>query len=279
MKLARGGWLAVALSATVTCYPEFEFSPPKKGKTGSTATTGADGAGAAAGEGSMASSGGAAGDGAGAGAPTGGGPGSTGSAGSSACSIFSPNDCGAGKKCSIADESTGLTACVKAGNRTAWTKCGGDGDCAAALFCDHLTGVCKPVCMAAGDCPEPSGKAQCVDALTDGLKKIPGLKICTAHCHPETAAPCDDAFGPVTCYYDIPYVEFDCAQTPNLGNGASCKGIPLAACADGLGCVNDTCRKWCSPPTPLSSDCPWAGTCGALNPKVQYEGAEYGVCP
>jgi hypothetical protein len=200
---------------------------------------------------------------------------SGGTGGNPGCNLGQVGVCGDGMKCTVINPDTGEIGCHGAGPRGAYSRCEDDLECVDGTFCDLQLRTCKPFCQSGNDCEMG---AQCYPAAKAGGGDVPGLKLCTAHCHPTNGGPCDSTNGPVTCYYDVTRAEFDCAATINLQELASCD---LATdCATGLGCVgsagNGVCRMWC---TPINSACPFfPEICNALNPAVMYAGQEYGVC-
>ena len=251
-------WMALGLAATtvavVACeYPAFDFRTHATGGSGQTSSGGGGHAGVG-------------GDGGGMGGSGGGGTGGCGP---------QHEICLPAEKCSVVDTSTGAHGCVEAGPRPAWAKCLDDLECADGLWCDTGgTGVCKPVCASGNNC---ALGAQCVPALAGGGSPIAGLKVCTAHCEPLSAAPCVQTFGGTNCLL-ISGGEFDCASTTVAGaEGALC--TTARQCAPSLLCVDDgggfACHPWCEPVNAL---CGGLGWCSQLTPVVTYEGTEYGAC-
>jgi hypothetical protein len=186
--------------------------------------------------------------------------------------------CSATQKCAITDETVGTMTCITAGPVADWAKCNANQDCSASSFCDHTRKVCKPICDGAGQCPS---NAQCIPAKqSDGVTDINGLKVCTAHCNPTSAAPC----GPnITCFYDSKNIDFDCASGSNLIEGVTCVGA--TACAKGLVCAGtmamSTCAQWCTPINKVTKNpaCPTARPyCDPVTVTVNYEGTDYGIC-
>jgi hypothetical protein len=210
----------------------------------------------------------------------GGGPTAVGGAGGTGpiCIIGMPGQCDAGQKCSI-DPNTGQAGCVTAGDRPEWTRCFTDGDCMDGLWCDGLTGVCHPTCDNSAQCA--GANAQCISGTND-MGQTVGLRICTADCHPVTAAPCSNAHGKTTCYYNVGGSYWDCVQTAGLLHNTSCDSV--ADCDRGLVCAGDpgVCREWCAP-TDTTCDAPGCSIlnpclCSGTNPAVQWSTTEFGIC-
>ncbi len=187
--------------------------------------------------------------------------------------------CAATQKCAVTDENAGTMTCITAGPVADWAKCNANQDCGASSFCDHKRNVCKPICDGAGQCPT---NAQCIPAKqSDGMTDVTGLKLCTAHCDPVSAAPCG---ANITCFYDSKSVYFDCAAGSNLTEGVTCMfGTP--ACAKDLTCAGSTakstCAQWCTPinTTDKNPACPvMRPYCDPLTVNVNYEGTDYGIC-
>jgi hypothetical protein len=268
LRTARLGALAASVAGCSLVNAFSELPPEKNGGGAASAASAAAGGSAPStvGPGPGATGGGVTTAG-GVVTPSGGGD------GGAPCSLLTPGTCGLGLKCSVIDPVTGAVGCVQAGGRPAFAKCSADPECAALTWCDHETRVCKPLCASANDCPNP--KSSCIEARWRDEKLIPGLHTCTAHCDPEKTSPCDDAYGPVTCYLNVAEYDFDCAASSNLPNGAMCSAA--WDCADGHACADEKCRPWCSPPEFLSPDCS-PTSCLPLSPKVTYEGNEYGLC-
>lgn len=201
------------------------------------------------------------------------------------CEYLPGFECGCelGQRCTVADESTGATKCVAPGPTAVWSKCSSDGDCASGTFCDHDTSVCKKICNNVGDCV---AGALCSPAIKKNTQstEIPGLKLCTSHCDPMSAAPCGVG---LTCYYSVSDAEFDCVKSTKLGVGATCNFAD--DCDKGLVCVGDGagsshCQRWCHPvdefiPSVFCGSF-FEGTnyCLGVAVQVQYGNSTYGVC-
>lgn len=235
---------------------------------------------------SSAAAGGAAGsggEGAAAGAAAGG---AGGSGGGSACT---PPDegCAGSDKCTIVDEALGVPGglgCAVAGPRGPFEPCDADAVCAAGLWCDYTTAVCKPLCNVGELGCE--ARDDCVFGRDSAGLPIPGLGVCLAQCNPIAAAvnPCAD-HPDTTCFYRVDEGAFDCGLSgdkpwPNVCNSHQ-------ECAYGLGCLGGTCRDWC--PT-LGAECMGTkgdGTfycenfapCGTCSPSgFTFEDAPLGGC-
>ena len=128
-----------------------------------------------------------------------------------------------------------------------------------------------------GDC---NGGSLCVPTSSnkDTFTPIPGLKVCVAHCDPESTSPC----GPgVTCVYDTQNKDLDCMSSGNIMPGGLC--FYTGDCAKGLVCVpgfpTGTCEQWCHPAGTDPPGCPAAKKhCLSSSISVDYEGSTYGVC-
>lgn len=280
MNFARTTALGLAVFTFGACsYPDFQYASGSSASgtsaTSSTAgSTGAGGLGSPSTSSSSSSGSGAGGGDAGVVCMPAGHPGT--------CEYLPSKPCGCGgtTKCSVIDEATGEADCVTIGENplVAWSRCNSDADCGAGTWCDHYTETCRRICNGVSDC---APNAQCVPAKQkDNKTEIPGLKVCTAHCNPETVAPC----GPsVTCEYNLSLSEFDCYASGNLTEGVDC--VVAADCEPGLLCVTlngkTTCEPWCHPPDSMkvNAKCP-AGidVCYPLAQKAVLNGIEYGVC-
>jgi hypothetical protein len=225
--------------------------------------------------------GGGSGNGSGSGGHTGGSSGSAGSGGvttssgggggAAPCVLGELGACGGGSKCSVVDTGSGAVGCVAAGDRAAWTRCFSDADCIEGTWCDAFTQVCHPICSGSGDCVGQD--AECVPAKA-GATAIPGLKMCTADCHPLNGQPCSDEHGPTSCYYSVENVYWDCIRTQGFQSGTDCN--TYTECARGLVCVDqDGCTPWC---INVGGLCNVVGVCVPVNPTVTYHGTEMGIC-
>jgi hypothetical protein len=271
---ARLGLLAgsIVLAVHACDYPGFEFGSAEP----LTTTTSLQGGGGAAGTGNNGGTGntGQAGGHAGSGGHTGnaGGTDTGGDGGSGGEPPCEPRDleaCGE-QKCSVVDESTGATGCGLAGPLEAWNVCSSDADCAAGLWCDHLTGVCKPVCDNVGDCPDPT--SQCLPAQADGGGSIPGLSVCVANCNPMSPG-----CGPhANCVYLGNPPLFDCTASLDHADGDSCSVD--SDCAAGMTCRGSNCELWCSTPGDTFSWCKPVVWCCSIDPAPYYDQTELGYC-
>jgi hypothetical protein len=191
------------------------------------------------------------------------------------CSPLAFGACGAGKKCSVIDPATGATGCMGAGPRPAWASCLGDQNCVEGTYCT-VDGVCNPICSSAGDC---TNGGWCVDAYAPDWVQVPGLTVCLADCQPLTGAPCDAAFGPVTCALWAQEDEFTCYGSAGSSEGAACDP-QVTECGAGLVCVDiepRVCRRWCTP-VGQAANCVGGQTCWGYGPPVVHDGTEYGYC-
>ena len=196
------------------------------------------------------------------------------------CDYTPGNECGcpANQKCTIDDLNTGHTKCITYGASLPWSKCNGDSDCGKGSWCDIWSyKTCRPICSDVGQCPSGT---QCLPTSSDSYNfiAIPGLKVCTPHCEPETTAPC--AAG-VTCIYDGHDKDLVCATSGNLTLGAMCNFQP--DCAKGLVCVGTTphtCEQWCHPANGMSNaSCPASKkNCVGAITWVNRDNILYGIC-
>lgn len=265
---------AALVSAGACGYPTFGFDPIGTGTTGMV-ITGAGGTGGASG-----TSTGTGGDPATSTASSTASASSTGTGcmttGLSTCTPTC--GCTAAQKCAVTDDNVGTMTCITAGLGGAWSKCNTNKDCDAVTWCDKILSVCKPICDGNPQCPL---HAQCLPAVqSDGVAKVNGLTVCTAHCDPVTAAPCGTN---TTCFYDFNAVEFDCSTTLNLGENITCTAANK--CAVGLVCAgpagNKLCKQWCTPidMANTNSSCPVDRPyCDPVSVNVNYEGTDYGIC-
>jgi hypothetical protein len=191
--------------------------------------------------------------------------------------------CAASERCTVVNETLGESGCVsvEAGAAPAWSACASDAACGIGTFCDHETGACKPMCSSSVECPQG---AACVAAKSADGHMIPGLALCTAHCNPETGAPCGAGLA---CDFsdDFGSAELDCHASGGLGPTAACQGPH--DCANGLVCVDDgtkkTCLGWCHPvdESAPNFDCfskSGGIICTGLSQTVLQDGTTYGVC-
>jgi len=198
--------------------------------------------------------------------------GSAGSAGAAptTCNLWpeGSDGCADTKKCSVVNESTGLTECVTAGPQPAWARCNVDWDCQDRLWCDHETGVCKPVCQTETDCP---AGGSCLNATALGGGTIPSLQICTAYCDPHNAMSCNQSNGTTNCLYGNS--GFDCFQSADRGSPEPCGGF--LDCGPPYTCWSSFCRRWCDS-THLCP--PFFPLCLGYSPALYYDGVELGYC-
>jgi hypothetical protein len=186
--------------------------------------------------------------------------------------------CSGADKCGVVDQATGRSACTRAGPTPTHQKCSSDNDCVAGAFCAPVTGACAAICENVADC---APGAQCIPAQSATGAVIPGLKLCTAHCDPVSAAPCGQNLN---CIYYPDITEFDCFRSSRLKEDIDCQFS--SECDKGLVCVQRTsadrlaCRPWCKPATGMASDaCPSNKPfCVPLTTAADYNGVEYGAC-
>jgi hypothetical protein len=262
--------LLVALHACD--YPAFQFTPGT-GTGASTTTTASGGGGSGAGgSGNTGGTGNAGGSGNTGGTGNAGGTDEGGQGGKGGAVPCDPRDVDAcpGEKCTVVDELTGATDCAHAGPLGAWSVCTIDADCAAHLWCDHATGVCKPMCESVDDCPDAN--TQCLPAAAEAGGTIPGLSLCVANCNPMSPA----CGALATCVYlDSPPL-FDCFASLEHQDGDGC--TTSSDCAAGLLCRGGTCRLWCNTPGDAGAWCKTFVWCCSIDPAPSYGGSELGYC-
>jgi hypothetical protein len=182
-----------------------------------------------------------------------------------------PADCPAGQRCTVKDESSGATHCIALDPSPLglYDACTDDKMCPAGAWCDHYTGVCKPMCSFSSDCPSTS----CIAAKTMGGSTINGLSVCTAHCDPINVDPCGVG---ATCLYEKTEGDLDCVWSAGLLPGDPCSFHN--DCIGGYVCVG-TCELWCEPAIMQTTCAP--GDCTEFaNLSVNFGGQPYGyVCP
>ncbi|MBW2524123.1 MAG: hypothetical protein JRI23_08105 [Deltaproteobacteria bacterium] len=264
------GGLTLAGLAAACGYPDFEFRPRGEG-----GTTTAGGVPTGSGLGGLGGTGGSA---TGTAATTGtgtagtGGSGNTGGTAPTGCSLWpeGADGCPDGEKCSVVNESTGFTDCVAAGQWPAWARCSVDADCQDRLWCDHATGVCKPICQDTNNCP--SG-ASCLAAYASGGGPIPSLQVCTAHCDPRNANSCNQTNGVTNCLYGAD--GFDCFPSGTDYYPDTCSGF--LECGPPQTCHAGFCRPWCDT---VGYNCPpLVQYChGYPGSGLFYDGTELGFC-
>ncbi|MEP7121289.1 MAG: hypothetical protein ABJE95_10285 [Byssovorax sp.] len=200
--------------------------------------------------------------------------------GKGTCEYLPGHECGCPDvttKCAVIDETTGESDCIPIGASptAAWSGCDTDNDCAAKTWCDLDLHVCKPICSITADC---SAGAHCVPVLQSKVNTpIPSLKACTAHCDPQSAAPCGVG---LTCLQDS-NSEFDCARSKKTVLGAMCTYAD--DCDKGLLCIGSgamfTCEKWCHPADAFGGGCPFDKLfCSSFATAVTYNSSTYGFC-
>ncbi|MBW2528412.1 MAG: hypothetical protein JRI23_29825 [Deltaproteobacteria bacterium] len=201
----------------------------------------------------------------------GGASGGAGGSGPTSCSLWpeGADSCPESQKCTVVNESTGQTQCVPAGAVPSWARCATDADCQSRLWCDHGSGVCKPICQSEGQCP---AGASCVQANAPGGGAIPGLQICTAYCDPLNPLSCNQSNGTTNCLYGN--LGFDCFASGTSGLLAGCSGF--LSCGPPNTCHLGLCRPWCD--TLLGSCTFPLLTCYGYSPPIFYDGVEVGYC-
>jgi hypothetical protein len=258
-------WLGGAALVTASCnvllgYDEGDLLPePVSSGGGGSGTGGSTPTGTAGSGGATTITGAGA-----AGGPAGG----AGGAGPTSCSLWpeSAAICPASEKCTVVNESTGATACAPAGSVPAWARCVADADCQARLWCDHGTGVCKPLCPTMVHCP---AGGNCLAAAASGGGPIPGLQICTSHCDPRNANSCNQTNGTTNCLYG--YEGFDCFASGTSLYPSSCSSF--LDCGPPHTCWGSICRPWCSV---QAADCLLPQSCYAYSPPLYYDSTELG---
>jgi hypothetical protein len=264
-------WLSTGGAACVNLLGnDFEIGPDTTAGGGTT-TSHLDGGG------------GTAASGAGGGGAHGGGAGGGGGAGP--CALGTYGSCGAGKKCTVVDTSTGATGCITAGPHQAWSLCAADSECEELTYCEKISHVCKPLCVDAASC---LGDGVCLPAKITYSDFVTGLSVCSSDCDPLSAVPCDDSYGPSTCQIvNIPSgIGFDCIASTDGPVGTACTPEDLddytTECADGLACIGSGqdlhCLAWCTP-IGAQAQCSSGVMCTALGMEVLHQGVSYGYCP
>jgi hypothetical protein len=186
--------------------------------------------------------------------------------------------CSGSKKCSVTNESTGISGCVFAGSTPDFGHCSSDGDCRPGSWCNHATTACQPICANNQDC---ANGGQCQQAFqTDGTTPILDLKVCAAHCDLVTAKPCGAG---LTCVYLDTIQEFDCYHSLGAAEGGFCNGTMDSDCAPKLGCFGDFCTRWCAPASFSGASgaqgCLSGELCYSLNSPInKTPTVEYGFC-
>lgn len=270
-----------AVAAGACGYPTFGFEPAGTSTTGGVVTGGGGGGGSAMGTGGGATASEAS-------SSTGSASGTGGGApvcvvmhkGKGTCEYLPGSECGCPDvktKCAVTDEKTGESACIPIGASptAAWSGCDTDNDCAATTWCDLDFHVCKPICNIPGDC---APGAHCVPVLQSLVNTpIPSLKVCTAHCDPQSTSPCGVG---LTCVPDASG-EFDCARSKNTVVGATC--VYSDDCGKGLLCIGSagvfTCEKWCHPADAVGGGCSGSKFyCSSFATAVTYNSETYGYC-
>jgi hypothetical protein len=219
--------------------------------------------------------------------------GTTSSSGSTICPVTHPGGgeceylpgqecgCSSTEKCTILEESTGKSHCLKAGDLGTGQECISDAACQEGTWCDHFTGTCERACNVVGDCVIG---AKCVSAQNDTTgAAIPGLLICTANCEPIKAPQCGTG---TTCAFDSSTAVqgFDCFVSGGKTEGAVC--VAAKDCNKGLVCTKgatSTCQRWC---TPVGTTFPaTSNNCTSTRPKCIgfatpfiRNSVEYGTC-
>lgn len=204
-----------------------------------------------------------------------------GSGGSGPCTLGEPGSCGSGQKCSVVDPVVGTVACVTAGAGAAWDPCTVDADCAEQTYCDALTGICKPLCFDAADCP---AEGRCVPAVISLGEPIAGLSLCTAACHPLSGEPCSDGAACVAHNPGDDVTALDCVAAGAANEDAACATQTATSsrsdCMPGLMCVvvggQPSCKRWCTSPG-TQAECEAGETC--TDAGVSHMSAAFGVCP
>jgi hypothetical protein len=190
------------------------------------------------------------------------------------CNPQSPGTCSA---CQPTGTTTGLCACPGEA-RNEGDGCGGSGvvsACLTGLVCSG--GTCKRTCVVGSTsscpsgqvCQNVSGVAVCVGdtagarcAACNGLNCAPGNTCYQGRCYTTCNVtvkngPCDSSCVDVGSGLNI------CACDDQIrGSGAPCGSNPIAACSDGLLCVQGTCLGECNPNTPT---CPILTECKLLS--------------
>jgi hypothetical protein len=186
--------------------------------------------------------------------------------------------CPPGQKCTINDVTTGAVGCVSWGSTADYSLCAANTDCGPTSWCDSTTGVCKPVCTDNAQCGS-TGQGLCVTARNGG-QNIPGLSVCTAHCHPVEVTPCGDQ---VNCVNPGSPNDFDCYES-GMMSGLFDACSQSRDCVPGQMCGSDSlCVPWCYQ-TQVGSCCDSCSIidschrCEALGAPPIYDGVTLAAC-
>ena len=185
-----------------------------------------------------------------------------------ACNLSMQSGCGAGEKCTIANNGA---FCAPDGTVAAGGACSGSpDDCVQGSVC--IGGICHPLCGSDSDCKQPA-----VDGVGPRCTvPLPGLvnKACTIACNPVLAA--GDPLCPTSsaCVYTPSATSeaTDCSPPGSSVEGDSCDNS--TECAANLTCILNGappghCRAVCR--NGVAGDCVAADSCTSV-------GAQYGVC-
>lgn len=259
------GAASFALLFGACAFPEFEFDPLGPGSVSSTDTTSSSGGMSGVGGMTTTSTGG----GMGGSLPT-------------DCTLFTTGQCGAGRKCSIVNPTTGEAGCVDAGTHPPWSRCDQDTDCGESYFCNEAFGTCHPICAGPSDCTDP--ETVCTPATQAG-QVISTLGVCTANCHPAMGDPCDTSEGAVNC---IPFQMNNVSRLTCTASGGGMFESPCNSssdCALGLACISIDmgpfeCTPRCAPADfTINNLCPvGAPVCEPTSANVVHNGTTYGAC-
>jgi hypothetical protein len=164
-----------------------------------------------------------------------------------ACNYQSGLGCGAGSACRpqfTAASPSVSPGCEPAGSGVVGGACTAQSQCAAGYYCAE--GSCRKQCCA-GDWSACDAGESCirqVDVHAGNQIVDSGLALCfpVNDCEPLDTSPCKSAPNR-ECKIVDPTGAVACAPLSSAHEGDDCG--PTAACAAGLSCVLDACRKLC----------------------------------
>lgn len=156
------------------------------------------------------------------------------------CSLVTGCGCAQNESCRMGPDQASVCAPNGKNGIQAW--CNYNSDCAADLSC--VGGLCRPLCSSDSDC---QGQGSCYEAL---IGKNRNVSVCPGSCDPVAGTGC--GFGAL-CYPDYAGPAVCSAEAyaiiPN-SEGKRC--TTDFGCQTGLGCLNETCQRWCR----TDEDCP-----------------------
>lgn len=183
---------------------------------------------------------------------------------SNVCGVSPQCGCGSNETCYVTD-ATGTVACIGAGSKPMGSSCKSTSECALGLTCE--LSACHAFCNQ-GSCTDPK-TTSCVDLQDGNGGTVPNDSICRIKCSLDSPS---TACGTGNCTPINNGAETDCI---GAGTSTTCSTSNPWSCQQGAVCLTDnTCHKWCK----VGTSCP-SGSCQALNPSINVDGVDYGVCP